>query len=98
MDYYQVPLGFGMALARNFNAMNAYSAMTEAEKREIGLPADADDEAREVYCRVGIPAGRPDLAGFDMGHLVFVSRKTGRAIEAERAAMPFVPLNGGKGL
>lgn len=73
-------------------------AMTEAEKREIGLPADADDEAREVYCRVGIPARQPDLAGFDMGHLVFVSRKTGRAIEAERAAMPFVPLNGGKGL
>ena len=35
MDYYQVPLGFGMALARNFNAMNAYSAMTDEQKRAV---------------------------------------------------------------
>ena len=35
MDYYQVPLGFGMALARNFNAMNAYSAMTDDQKRAV---------------------------------------------------------------
>ena len=35
MDFNQVPLGFGMALARNFNAMNAYSAMTDDQKRAI---------------------------------------------------------------
>lgn len=35
MDFYKVPLGFGMALARNANALNAYSAMTEAQKQEI---------------------------------------------------------------
>ena len=35
MDYYQVPVGFGMALARNFNAMNAYSAMTDDQKRAV---------------------------------------------------------------
>ena len=35
MDYYQVPLGFGMALARNFNAMNAYSAMTDEQKKAV---------------------------------------------------------------
>ena len=35
MDFYQVPLGFGMALARNFNAMNAYSAMTEEQKKAV---------------------------------------------------------------
>lgn len=35
MDYYQVPLGFGMALARNFNAMNAYSAMTDDQKKAV---------------------------------------------------------------
>ena len=35
MDYYQVPLGFGMALARNFNSMNAYSAMTDDQKRAV---------------------------------------------------------------
>ena len=35
MDFSQVPLGFGMALARNFNAMNAYSAMTDDQKKSI---------------------------------------------------------------
>ena len=35
MDFYQVPLGFGMALARNFNAMNAYSAMTDDQKKAV---------------------------------------------------------------
>lgn len=35
MDYYQVPIGFGMALARNPRALNAYSAMTEEQKQAI---------------------------------------------------------------
>ena len=35
MDFYQVPIGFGMALARNPKALNAYSAMTERQKQEI---------------------------------------------------------------
>ena len=35
MDFYKVPLGFGMALAQNFNAMNVYSAMTEEQKKAI---------------------------------------------------------------
>ena len=35
MDYYQVPIGFGMALAMNPPAFNAYSAMTEAQKQAI---------------------------------------------------------------
>ena len=35
MDYYQVPIGFGMALARNPRALNTYSAMTEQQKQEI---------------------------------------------------------------
>lgn len=35
MDFSQVPLVFGMALARNFNAMNAYSAMTDDQKKVI---------------------------------------------------------------
>ncbi len=35
MDFYKVPLGFGMALARNFNAMNAYSAMTDEQKKAV---------------------------------------------------------------
>ena len=35
MDFYKVPIGFGMALAVNEPAMNAYAAMTEEQKREI---------------------------------------------------------------
>lgn len=35
MDFYQVPIGFGMALARNPRALNAYSAMTEEQKQAI---------------------------------------------------------------
>ena len=35
MDYYKVPIGFGMALAMNPPALNAYSAMTESQKEAI---------------------------------------------------------------
>lgn len=35
MDFYKVPIGFGMALAMNEPALNAYSAMTEAQKQAI---------------------------------------------------------------
>ena len=32
MDFYKVPIGFGMALAMNSSAMAAYAAMTEEQK------------------------------------------------------------------
>lgn len=35
MDFYKVPIGFGMALAMNPPAMNAYSAMTEQQKQAV---------------------------------------------------------------
>lgn len=35
MDFYKVPIGFGMALAMNQPAMNAYAAMSEEEKENI---------------------------------------------------------------
>ena len=35
MDFYKVPIGFGMALAVNEPAMNAYSKMTEQQKHAI---------------------------------------------------------------
>ena len=35
MDFYKVPIGFGMALSMNPKALNAYSAMTEVQKQEI---------------------------------------------------------------
>ena len=35
MDFYKVPIGFGMALAVNEPAINAYSKMTEEQKQAI---------------------------------------------------------------
>ena len=35
MDFYKVPIGFGMALDMNPPALNAYSAMTEEQKQAI---------------------------------------------------------------
>ena len=35
MDFYKVPIGFGMALAMNQPAMDAYAAMDEAQKQAI---------------------------------------------------------------
>ncbi len=35
MDFYNVPIGFGLALAMNRSAMNAYAAMTEEQKQII---------------------------------------------------------------
>ena len=35
MDFCKVPIGLGMALAVNEPAMNAYTAMTEAQKQAI---------------------------------------------------------------
>ena len=35
MDFYKVPIGFGMALAVNEPAMNAYAKMTEEQKQAI---------------------------------------------------------------
>lgn len=35
VDFYKVPIGFGMALAMNEPAMSAYAAMTEEQKQLI---------------------------------------------------------------
>lgn len=35
MDFYKAPIGFGMALAVNEPAMNAYFAITEEQKQGI---------------------------------------------------------------
>ena len=35
MDFYNVPIGFGMALTTNQPVMNTYSKMTEEEKQTI---------------------------------------------------------------
>ena len=48
MDFYKVPIGFGMALAMNQNAMNAYAAMTEAQKQAILNKAHNARSEREM--------------------------------------------------
>ncbi len=49
MDYYKVPIGFGMALAMNPDALNAYSAMNETEKQNILIKAHNAGSEREMH-------------------------------------------------
>ena len=49
MDFYKVPIGFGMALAMNQLAMNAYAAMTEPQKQEILNRAHNVRSEREMH-------------------------------------------------
>lgn len=35
MDFAEVPIGFGMVLAQNEEAVNAYAMMTKEQKNEI---------------------------------------------------------------
>ncbi|MBO5323304.1 MAG: hypothetical protein J6A88_04290 [Oscillospiraceae bacterium] len=52
MDFYKVPIGFGLALAGNTAAMNRYSRMTEQEKREILNKAHNVRSEKEMYSLV----------------------------------------------
>ena len=49
MDFYKVPIGFGMALAMNANALNAYSGMTEQQKQVILDKAHNARSEREMH-------------------------------------------------
>lgn len=49
MDFYKVPIGFGMALAVNDLAMNAYAAMTEDEKQVISSKAHNVRSEKEMH-------------------------------------------------
>lgn len=48
MDFYKVPIDFGMALAMNEPAMAAYTAMTESQKQAIVNKAHTARSAREM--------------------------------------------------
>ena len=52
MDFYKVPIGFGMALAMNQPAMNAYSAMTESQKQDILNKAHNVRSEKEMHSLV----------------------------------------------
>ena len=49
MNFYKVPIGFGMALAVNEPAMNAYAKMTEAQKQVILNKAHNVRSEREMH-------------------------------------------------
>lgn len=57
MDFYKVPIGFGMALAMNPPALNAYSAMTEEQKQAVLDWAHNARSEREMHDIVDRIAG-----------------------------------------
>jgi len=52
MDFYKVPIGFGMALSMNPPALNAYSAMTEEQKQIILNKAHNARSEKEMHSLV----------------------------------------------
>ena len=52
MDFYKVPIGFGLALSANTAAMNRYARMTEAQKQEILDRAHNVRSEKEMYSLV----------------------------------------------
>ena len=59
MDFYKVPIGFGMALAMNPPALNAYSAMTEEQKQIVLNRAHNARSEREMHSLVASLADNP---------------------------------------
>ena len=49
MDFYKVPIGFGMELAMNHPAMEAYAAMTEQQKQDVLNKAHNARSEKEMH-------------------------------------------------
>lgn len=52
MDYYNVPIGFGLALSANTAAMNYYAHLPEEKKQEILGNAHNVRSEMEIYTLV----------------------------------------------
>ena len=52
MDFYKVPIGFGMALAQNTAAMNRYAHLSESQKQDILNKAHNVRSEKEMYALV----------------------------------------------
>jgi len=52
MDFYEVPIGFGLALSGNTAAMNRYAHMTEEQKQEVLNKAHNVRSETEMYTLV----------------------------------------------
>lgn len=61
MDFYKVPIGFGMALAQNTAAMNHYAHLPEEKKQEILDRAHDIRSEMEMYTLVtNLANGMPE--------------------------------------
>lgn len=52
MDFYKVPIGFGLALSANTAAMNRYAHLSEQQKQDILNQAHSVRSEREMYALV----------------------------------------------
>ena len=52
MDFYKVPIGFGMSLAQNAAPMTRYAHLTESQKQDILNRAHNVLSEREMYSLV----------------------------------------------
>lgn len=49
MDFTEIPIGFGMALAQNGRALKAYSAMTETQKLAVLTKVKSARSEKEMW-------------------------------------------------
>ena len=52
MDFYKIPVGFGLALSANTAAMNRYAQLTEQQKQDILNKAHNVRSEMEMYTLV----------------------------------------------
>ena len=52
MDFYKVPIGFGLAMAGNTAAMNRYAHLSESQKQDILNKAHNVQSEKEMYALV----------------------------------------------
>ena len=52
MDFYNVPIGFGLALSSNTAAMNRYAHLNESQKQEVLNRAHNARSEKEMYTLV----------------------------------------------
>ena len=52
MDFYKIPIGFGLALSTNAAAMNRYAHLTEQQKQDILSKAHNVRSEKEMYALV----------------------------------------------
>lgn len=52
MDFYKIPIGFGLALSANTAAMNRYAHLSETQKQDILNRAHNVKSEKEMYALV----------------------------------------------